>query len=234
MRKMYFFGCSYTYGHGLEDCIEVPSMMAGQNPSKLNWAQMLGDDLGFEVVNFAFPGASNKHIMHVINCEQHDLEPGAPVVIHWSHFERTMRFNAELERPWLPYNTNGRPSWESCVEKIGPWLENDLGNSYYAYIQSDLNDAYELAWFIDYATLKLANRGAGPVLHLGPALWKPDQAEVISKFLGNDVHWPAMSIVEKDIPHGYDKAHDKKHPGPRAHRSFADDVIARYSNFLKS
>mgnify|MGYP003995515295 CR=1 FL=1 len=142
MRKMYFFGCSYTYGHGLEDCIEVPSMMAGQNPSKLNWAQMLGDDLGFEVFNFGFPGASNKHIMHVINCEQHDLEPGAPVVIHWSHFERTMRFNAELERPWLPYNTNGRPSWESCVEKIGPWLENDLGNSYYAYIQRDLNDAY--------------------------------------------------------------------------------------------
>ena len=60
------------------------------------------------------------------------------------------------------------------------------------------------------------------------------QAEVISKFLGNDVHWPAMTICEKDIPAGYDKAHDKKHPGPRANRSFADDVIARYSNFLKS
>ena len=231
---MYFFGCSYTYGHGFEDCIEGPANAAGPNPSKLGWAQMLGDDLGFDVVNFAMPGASNKHIMHLINCEQHDLEPGAPVVIHWSHLGRTMRFNIDLERPWQPYYNNGRPSWESYVEKIGPWLESDLNNNYYAYVHSDLNDTYELAWYIEYATLKLAKRGAGPVLHLGPALWKPYQAEVISKFLGNDVNWPAMTLCEKDCTHGYDKALDNKHPGHVANRSFADDVIARYGKFLKS
>ena len=234
MRKMYFFGCSYTYGHGFADCIEGPEFTAGPNPSKLGWAQMLGDDLGFEVVNFGLPGASNKHIMHIINCEKHDLEPGAPVVIHWSHLGRTMRFNIDLERQFPIYYTNGRPSWESYVETIGPWLDNDLSNNYYAYIQSDLDDAYELAWLIDYATLTLAKCGAGPVLHLGPAFWQPYQAEVISKFLGNDVHWPAMTLCEKNTNKGYDKAQDNKHPGSRANRSFANDIISKYDEFLNS
>ena len=234
MRKMYFFGCSYTYGHGLDDCIIFPDKMAGHNPSKLGWAQMVGDALGFEVVNFGFPGASNKHIMHVINCEQYDLEPGAPVVIHWSELARTMRFNIDLERPWQPYSNNGKPLWEMYIEKIGPWMTSDLSNNYYAYVQNDLNDAYELAWCIDYATLKLAKRGAGPVLNLGPATWKPEQADVIRNSLDDDVNWPAISLCEKSLAMGYDLAADGSHPGPRANRSFADDVIARYSNFLKS
>lgn len=234
MRKMYFFGCSYTYGHGLEDCIIFPEMMAGHDPSKLGWAQMVGNDLGFEVVNFAFPGASNKHIMHIINCEQYDLEPGSPVVIHWSHLGRTMRFNIELERPWQPYYNNGRPSWESYIEKIGPWQDNELSNNYYAYMHNDLNDAFELAWWIDYATLKLAKRGTGPVLNLGPATWKPNQADVIRKTLDNDVEWPAISLCEKSRETGYDVALDGAHPGTVANRAFANDVIARYGNFLNS
>ena len=155
---------------------------------------MLGDDLGFEVVNFGFPGASNKHIMHVINCEQYNLEPGAPVVIHWSHLGRTMRFNGELNRPAEPYFSNASSSWETYIEMIGPWQDTDLSNNYYAYVHNDLNDAYELAWCIDYATLKLAKRGAGPVLNLGPAMWKHDQAEVIGKTLDNDVLLQAMCL----------------------------------------
>ena len=36
------FGCSFTYGHGLPDCIGGPDGHAGPTPSEQAWPAMLG------------------------------------------------------------------------------------------------------------------------------------------------------------------------------------------------
>ena len=57
------FGCSFTYGHGLHDCIDPDGQSHGPLPSVLAWPNQLKSISNFKTVdNVAEPGASNKLI----------------------------------------------------------------------------------------------------------------------------------------------------------------------------
>ena len=61
------FGCSFTYGHGLKDCV-IDQINPGPNPSKYAWPTYLSLRLkcnGFE--NKGIPGASNKIIQKEVS-----------------------------------------------------------------------------------------------------------------------------------------------------------------------
>ena len=122
MARLLAFGCSYTYGEGLEDCWSPLNKTFGPLPSKQAWPSILGKDLGREVHNFGICGASNKHIWHTIlniqsasidistnNKSYHQqtilasnlelvnlanqIEPTDIVVILWTYFDRTCVIN---------------------------------------------------------------------------------------------------------------------------------------------
>lgn len=85
MDRLVTFGCSYTYGHGLPDCI-TDHGGAGKIPSKFAWPQLLAKKLDKELYNAGIPGASNKLIMDtVINFP---FKPTDTVVILWTYLSR--------------------------------------------------------------------------------------------------------------------------------------------------
>ena len=62
------FGCSFTYGHGLPDCIGEDGVSNGPTPSVLAWPNQLKTFCNFKTVdNQGEPGASNKIITKRIN-----------------------------------------------------------------------------------------------------------------------------------------------------------------------
>jgi hypothetical protein len=81
MSRLIVFGCSHTYGHGLDDCYHDTS-----KPSKLVWGSVIAKQLNRQLINKSFPGASNKYIWdQIINTQ---FETGDLVIILWSYMSR--------------------------------------------------------------------------------------------------------------------------------------------------
>ena len=72
MPRLVAFGCSHTYGEGLEDCWNWETRKAGPVASKFAWPQILANLLKRECVNLGRRGASNKEILH--NIQMFDFE----------------------------------------------------------------------------------------------------------------------------------------------------------------
>ena len=105
--RIWAFGCSQTFGHGLEDCFRFENdfYYAGEEPSKFAYPQLIGDALGKEVINKSRPGASNKHILQLIKLNQSEINKDDIVIIHWTYIERHAVFVND-KRDNLNINTN--------------------------------------------------------------------------------------------------------------------------------
>lgn len=80
------FGCSYTYGHGLPDCLEDDKITQGPNPSNLSFSALLAKQLNYQCVNLGKSGNSNKEIWHdVLNFKFQEKDIA---VITWTYFSR--------------------------------------------------------------------------------------------------------------------------------------------------
>ena len=120
-KRLIAFGCSNTYGEGLEDCwIKGP----GSKPSKFAWPSVLGTLIEVdEVINVSAPGISNKRIWRdALNFDYRDNDI---VFLHWTFVDRDCFFG--------------------IVPKIGPWLaKNGPSKIYYRYFWSNLDRHYDL------------------------------------------------------------------------------------------
>ena len=83
MSRVVAFGCSHTYGMGLEDCyVEDDLLKPAINPSKLSWPALLAGKLGFECSNQSIPGGSNLEILYAIL--DYKFQEGDKVVVGWT------------------------------------------------------------------------------------------------------------------------------------------------------
>jgi hypothetical protein len=80
------FGCSYTYGHGLTDCLEKDKITQGPFPSKLAFPSLLAKKLNCESVNIGKSGNSNKEIWH--NILNFKFQKNDIAVVTWTYFSR--------------------------------------------------------------------------------------------------------------------------------------------------
>lgn len=139
MNRLIAFGCSNTFGHGLEDCWDIDNKYPGEHPSKFAWPSLLADKLFLECINKALPGASNKLIMNqVINFP---FAPNDTVVIMWSYFDR--------------YHVFTDPKKNSISETIGPWLKNRKSVTYYRQIYNENDLKMMTRHYINYVGLYL-------------------------------------------------------------------------------
>ena len=109
MKRLITFGCSNTFGQGLDD------------PNTQAWPVVLAGMLSVPVINLGTPGASNLEILTTIlnfKFKQDDC-----VVIGWTYPVRDLIF----KKPSLFKNEN---------LKIGPWLENELYEKW-CYVHND-------------------------------------------------------------------------------------------------
>lgn len=88
-KRLITFGCSYTYGHGLDDCF-VPPIHAGKSPSKLAWPSLVSNSMNFELVNNSQCGSSNLEILFRIL--QFNFISTDQIIIMWSFPDRDMVF----------------------------------------------------------------------------------------------------------------------------------------------
>lgn len=89
MSRLVAFGCSYTYGQGLEDCF-IPPKSAGPNPSAFAWPNLTAQKLNLECVNMSYPGYGNLAILNsILNFQFNDDDT---VAVMWTFKTRDMEF----------------------------------------------------------------------------------------------------------------------------------------------
>lgn len=188
------FGCSYTYGHALPDCIEG-EFKAGAEPSKYAWPQLLADHYVVPCENQGKCGGSNKEIWYrAINFpyQKNDI-----VLILWSHFDRFCVFM-------------------NCkkIHVIGPWLDNDKKTKgFYKHMYTERDAEYDFLLRANHLKAYLDRLGIINFQMLTEPRLNYDEPWNLVKFI--DINF--LTILRK-----YPRALDGKHPGIEAHQKIAE------------
>lgn len=159
MNKLVAFGCSYTYGHGLVDCLDPP-YNPGPNPSKFAWPTLVAEKRGQECVNKSRPGASNYEILDTIL--HYPFTENDTVVVMWTFFSRDMLIDDSgksvyvyagngdtISDKWLDLHTNADLATKSWVYMHHAHQHLKTKNVKFHFLSTDLK--YNL--FLKYRPL---------------------------------------------------------------------------------
>ena len=200
-------GCSQTYGHTLPDCyVEHKQAHDGLGiapaPSKMAFAQLIGDYLGLEVHNLSYPGASTRFMWHQL--VHFDYQPTDKVICVWTFPERDLVVQ------------------KNKLNHVGTWATvNELVKAYQRYI--GMANSMEDLELRSYEHMDHAHRVVAPqvetILHYNISTLKyqtpPDWVTV--KFQN------ALNCIVPDDE--MDTAIDETHYGVESHRRFARQMI---------
>jgi hypothetical protein len=231
--KIWAFGCSQTYGHGLEDCIENSvewPNAPGKKPSNFSYPQLIGNALNKEVINLSRPGASNKHILRRIKMAQPEMTSDDMVLIGWTNKDRHIILKEDID---LDTNTD-----YIHPNQIG---KSKLADIYYKNIHDDNDAEIVTRWYMNYAYLTLKAMAIRSI-HCPIPFWgisgtaigenKSSQDDEYFKSQTSDSRFEVgLQLLSKTFMHSdiqTDFALDGMHGGPKTHRAFADLIIAEF------
>ncbi|MBR19554.1 MAG: hypothetical protein CMA64_05360 [Euryarchaeota archaeon] len=229
------FGCSFTYGHGLPDCIADDGISNGPTPSVLAWPHNLLSICNFKTVdNQGEPGASNKIITKNI-IEYKKYSKRSFVIIQWSSFERhTIFFNKDNKKrihmiPNFLSNKMPKDFWynHSSNSNFTPQEYKDFIKRHYEYYHHDFDVYFDQVIRMGYIDAWLKSKGVTQVLHL---FFEKEWTETLSKekkyfnkYMMDDMkvktfnfskHFKIDDALDKPTPH----------PGIGSHRFFAKNI----------
>ena len=221
--RIWAFGCSQTFGHGLADCYREENGFyhAGDEPSKFAFPQLIGDALGKEVINKSRPGTSNKDILQQMKLNQSEINKDDIVIIQWTYIERHAVFvNDERD------NLNIKSTDTDKVSKL-----------YYKHIYRDSDAGIVTRWYMNYAHLTLKAQGVKSI-HCPPLMNTHNNKSLINgeswhdhNFVENPNFESDISFASKMLQHEdmeVDAAIDGRHAGPKTHRNFADLILREF------
>ena len=202
MSRLITFGCSNTYGEGLEDCwINNDS---GPEPSKFAWPQLLADNLNLECVNLSVPGTSNKQICNdILNT---DFESTDIVVIMWTFFSRTCFFQDE--------GRSKRVMVQDITNKNIDRHKQKYNNTYYKTFYTQKNSNIESCMYINLIQLMLKEK---KISNYHVSFYQTQGNLIVDLPLPKWSQTDIYDISNSNIY--YDKALDGEHPGPKSHRA---------------
>jgi hypothetical protein len=207
MARLFAFGCSYTYGHGLVDCI-VGKNEAGPEPSKLVYVNLIADYLNIkEVKNCAYPGKSNKWILSALETYLDLIKPDDTVILQWSFMERDCILGNEFRKNYIKSTD------------LGPWKKDYVSTTYYKMFYSSYNNEKTTSWYINYADFLLKHNNITKVLHTAP----PGGEDIKKNIICKENYWNTCLA-----DHTIDYAQDKNHPGPKTHQLFAKLMLEKF------
>ena len=100
------FGCSYTYGHGLPDCLDNDGH-PGTNDSKLAFPALVAKKLECEYVNLGKSGSSNKEIWNdILNF---NFKEGDIALVTWTYYSRFCIIKSNRTKRINPWNEQDKP-----------------------------------------------------------------------------------------------------------------------------
>jgi len=224
MGKLFVYGCSYTFGHGLADCTADNGLDPGPIPSTQGWPNMISKHTNRKIVNRGEPGGSNKQIAYRLLNNSPDITPDDAVILQWTSPNRTIVLLKDDDR-----------SNHSDGFKLGPWMtKKDLKTKmYYAHVQSDFDDVVMLSWYINHTNLKLKSLGITKILNVtkgGQEFSDKQFGNILTQMVDNDVL--LHPITEGISTHTVDKALDGRHPGPISNTNYGNFLIKLYGDYL--
>jgi len=213
-------GDSYTYGHGLKDCI-VDGFKPGPNPSKLGWPNKLATKLNVPVKNLAKPGHGNDFIINQFL--SNDLHKTDIVIILWSFYTREMFFN------------------ETKITHYGEWHEDFMRNkfTYSNATDSFLKNIINISTFTSYLvskSLKFYYIFLEPPVHVEVYnRYNKLKDRLIKNIAPYDISSKTLAcMVENDSKKRYPLAEDGNHPGEEWHVDLSDLIFTNiYKDTVK-
>ena len=230
------FGCSYTYGHGLPDCIHDDGTSHGPSPSVLSWPYHLKHNCEFATVdNQAEPGASNKIIArHIVEYKKYSKR--SFVVILWTNFDRHTVFHTSWPHDRLhmmPQHLGDMPDafWEGQRQRgeIKEFKRKTL--AYYSDFHSDFDVYFDQVIRMGYIDAWLKSKGITQVRHLFfDKEWidkLSKEKKYFNKYIMDDMKVKTFNYSKHfKIDNALDKPHP--HPGIGSHRLFAMNIQKRF------
>lgn len=199
VQRLITFGCSYTYGTGLDDCKNwFFNQLNNLKPSKLGWASLLADKLHLELVNLSFPGSSNTEIMY--NVLKQNYNKDDTVIIMWTHYVRDMLFNSVHKYPFFR-------------DRLGPWAKTHKERLWVEYLSE--KDYAMKSWFhMHHADLHLQKQGVKYIHY-------PATPRELEKYKLDFIN--LQNYYNDGITY-VDKASDDMHPGIESNKLIADKM----------
>ena len=213
MHRIITFGCSFTYGSELPDCVGQPklnslSQIWDRKPSQYAWPAVLGKLMNMDVCNQSHPGASNLEIL----CEVLDFKfrPDDIVVIMWSLSHRELIFEEVNSKSYKrKFGEKGLRPWR----KLTVWSKGVMAEDFQKVKEIDY---IKRTWiYMHHADLYLKSKKL-KYIHYPAAPYeiqelKPDFIEA-----PDNLYWTRTQKI--------DAAADDRHPGIESHKLQAEEI----------
>lgn len=193
MSRLVAFGCSLTYGYGLEDCYLEKS----NTHSKLAWPDILSSKFSIPSINRGVNAASNKKIL--LQAIDTPFEKDDIAVILWTYTYRGLLFSNDGSEINILPSAHIHPI-------IKPYYT--VHSNYDLIIQSIL-DIHYTNIFLSTKNVKVYN------FFVDTELGKKERYESLKLLDDIDLVWVNLRKLTVDI------ATDKSHPGPLSQQEIA-------------
>ena len=204
MSRLIAFGCSLTYGQGLQDCVDKHNVnIAGPIPSQLGWASMVANKLKLDIVNKGNPAASNLEILNELL--QFNLKKDDVVVMMWTYSFRDMYFYKKL---FGRYSFRQLKQW---INPVGQMLWSPSGN--------EVDFAIKTWIYMHHADLYLSNKGIKyihfPVCPSDIVDHKPAYINI------SNLYFDGFTMIDKELDN---------HPGIESNKITANKILGILNN----
>lgn len=193
--KLYFFGDSFTYGHGLPDCADYDPKQkiyrATEKPSKYAWPNLVSKELKAKHENLSLPGMSNLHIHWKLRHTKFEIADIA--VVQWSFPYRCVILNDDSYFRDL----------HSCIDS--------KETNYFFRVHTDIDLERRSLLIIEHTELLLKSLG---IKYIMLANSKFEPCKLTTKF----------KIVDYQQKYVMDRAVDGSHPGIESNNRWATRV----------
>ena len=136
--RLVAFGCSHTYGVGLEDCWLDIGGPGDLPPSKLAWPQLMANFLNRKCINASKWGSSNREIWHrIINF---NFEPDDLIVVQWTYPNRDCIIRED-----------------GGVEQLATWHDEDYVKRFLVLTHDTYDKAILANTYIHHANMLVPN-----------------------------------------------------------------------------
>lgn len=135
--RFLFFGDSFTYGHGLDDCL-LDDNRPGYAPSRLGWAHQLAQKYDVPYENLSLPGCSNQYMFYKMRTTP--MTSDDFVIVQWGYYDRDFLLLS-----------NG------TLDPIGNWINSENIKMYYL-LHSEHDCSRRSALTIEHAALWLTHQ----------------------------------------------------------------------------
>ena len=217
--KLVTFGCSFTYGHGLSDCMAEDGSN-GPTASEQAWPSVLGKLTGMKVDNVSEPGSSNLMITKAI-VDYSKYTKDTVVVVMWSNNDRETIYKTGNEKLHM------LPGFLDDTMPGTFWFDKDKNNfkktitTYYENYHEDWNATLNQTIRMNFVHAFLKNKGIKS-FHVHSEHHRLD-INYFKKFNVRDLNlkyfnWGNDFCIDDalDVPN--------PHPGPNSHALLATNI----------